>query len=508
MTTVLDHNLARSENIRSRFVQFVGANEATAVVVLTVAGGALRLFHLGYQSLWLDELFSYFLARRGWADIVAGTARDTMPPLYYFLLHLALQFGTDEATIRFVSLVFGVVTIPLLYAFARLLFDRRTAMAATAIFSFSPFQVSYAQEARMYSQLAFFGLVALYGFVGAWREGRFRDWALFVAGTELALYTHNLAIFLLAAVDLFAVLQWKAWRARGRGLILSNAAVLVLFAPWLVVLPQQVQGVYSSFWNAFLTPIDVIAAPAQLVYRNFLPDLALPFGLFGVIGLLAFGVASAVRAIRGSSGESWGLRLSIIVFLVPPILLCAASLLRPIWVLRTLIPASFGLYLLLGWAVVNARPRTLSVVFGVIMALGMLVGLANHYSNPKVQNPGTRQAAQALAASYHEGDAVAHTNDSTALAFMYYEPSLPNQFLEGDPDYENHTSRGRSGEIAGLVPKDWDTLTAWHNRLWLVVALDHNEDYQQAQVDEAARRFSPGIAQRVNGIYLILFTKP
>src|SRR5918911_3239343 len=82
----------------------------------TLVGAILRLFQLGAQSLWLDEVFSVLLARRDWVAIVAGTAQDSKPPLYYFLLHIALQFGNNEVAARSVSLLFSIAMIPFFYA--------------------------------------------------------------------------------------------------------------------------------------------------------------------------------------------------------------------------------------------------------------------------------------------------------------------------------------------------------------------------------------------------------
>lgn len=50
-------------------------------------GLALRLIGLESRPLFYDEAFSYFLSIQPFGKIVQGTAADTMPPLYYFLLH-------------------------------------------------------------------------------------------------------------------------------------------------------------------------------------------------------------------------------------------------------------------------------------------------------------------------------------------------------------------------------------------------------------------------------------
>lgn len=53
-------------------------------------GAVLRLIGSGSRSLQYDDTFSIFLSARSLPEILSGTAADTMPPLYYFLLHFWL----------------------------------------------------------------------------------------------------------------------------------------------------------------------------------------------------------------------------------------------------------------------------------------------------------------------------------------------------------------------------------------------------------------------------------
>ncbi len=120
--------------IRAKF-----QSDTNFIVASVVIGATLRAFHLGTQSLWLDELFSVAVARRDWTQMVIGTIEgDTNPPLFNLLLHVAVHFGSDEATVRFVSLLFGVATIPLFYRLARALFDAPAARVATMVLALNP----------------------------------------------------------------------------------------------------------------------------------------------------------------------------------------------------------------------------------------------------------------------------------------------------------------------------------------------------------------------------------
>ena len=84
--------------------------------LLVLAVFALRVFHLATQSLWYDEAFSVYLAQMPLGEITARTAADIQPPLYYYLLHFWMLFaGSSEFAVRFLSLAFGMLTVPLLY---------------------------------------------------------------------------------------------------------------------------------------------------------------------------------------------------------------------------------------------------------------------------------------------------------------------------------------------------------------------------------------------------------
>ncbi len=502
MTTVLDHNFARSENIRSRIVQFVGANEATAVVVLTVAGGALRFFHLGYQSLWLDELFSVAVAHRDWMQVIVGSLQgDTNPPLFNLLLHLALQLGSDETAARAISVIFSIATIPLFYLLARDLFDAQVALLATILLVINPFQLLFAQEARMYAQFGFLSLAAGFFFLRGLESGRRTDWVLFDIAEALAFYTHSLAFLNLLALDIFAATRRRSWS----GLILGHGILGILFAPWLVVFVGQAARVQAGFWGTAPMPTVLLTTPYLFMFSNVLPAVLVPPALFVALALLALALIAAGKSLAAHSVYASGLAFALVSCLIPLLLLFAISQVRPMFVERTLLPSSFGLYIVIAWAIRRAQPRMLNLALGSAAILLAVIGVANYYTNPLVQKPPMREAAAVVAASFQPGDLVVHTSDSSALAFQYYAPALPNIYLAGDPDYVAETTRGRTGRIAGLEPKELEGAVAGYGRVWLVVALDHNVDYQLGRVREMDGTFTRLSQRSVGGIDLLLY---
>ncbi len=79
----------------------------------------LRLIVIGTRSIQYDDAFSIFLSERSLAEIVRGTAADTMPPLYYFLLHFWLQVGRSLTWLRLLSVLLSLGSVTMLFLLVR-----------------------------------------------------------------------------------------------------------------------------------------------------------------------------------------------------------------------------------------------------------------------------------------------------------------------------------------------------------------------------------------------------
>ncbi|MBI2864832.1 MAG: glycosyltransferase family 39 protein, partial [Chloroflexi bacterium] len=192
------------------------------IVGLVIAAALLsRWFHLDAQSVWYDEAVVVLFSGKGLAWIFAHLTQDTMPPLNYLLLHFWLGLGRQEGAMRVLSFLFSAGSLPFAYLLARRLFGRRVALLAILLAIFSPFQIYFAQEARMYAQLSFFSLAAVYFFLLAWQEGGRWPWLGFALSSIAAAYTHNLGLLTLFSLDVFAlgtvVVRGQGSGDRGQG---------------------------------------------------------------------------------------------------------------------------------------------------------------------------------------------------------------------------------------------------------------------------------------------------
>src|SRR5215203_6392171 len=165
----------------------------TAVLVAIFAVGlALRLYGLGSESLWFDELWAVRIARMEPLEIIRASLGDNNPPLYYLGLHYwMLLVGDSEVAIRFPSAIASALAVPVIYAIGTLLFGRAAGLMAALILSLSTYQIRYAQEARAYALMTFLGLASFYFLLKLLRDGRSLAATIgYIAATTLLIYTH------------------------------------------------------------------------------------------------------------------------------------------------------------------------------------------------------------------------------------------------------------------------------------------------------------------------------
>ncbi|MEM8861575.1 MAG: glycosyltransferase family 39 protein, partial [Chloroflexota bacterium] len=226
------------------------------VIVLLIAFGA-RVYRLDQQSFWNDEGNSASLSGRSAQLIIEGTASDVHPPLYYLILRgwwpLA---GQTDFSLRYISVVAGVLQVAATIAIGRMWLSRTGALGVGILVSLSPPLVYYSQEARMYGLLgaiATFSMLTLlkgikYEVESKKYEGAPHTYHLSLITSYcllniLGLYTHYVypavilaqgCIVLLwtiaqAGFDVRSIRQ-KSWRW-----LVSVIVALLVYAPWFPI---------------------------------------------------------------------------------------------------------------------------------------------------------------------------------------------------------------------------------------------------------------------------------
>ncbi len=220
---------------------------------MTVLALAVRLYRLADPVLRWDEGWSLAHASLPWTDLWRIASAEWHPPLYVAVLKLWLVFGKSTASIRALSVVFGVAAVPLTYAVARLWSGRtRTALLAALFAALWPLSVYYGQVARMYA------LAALPALAAAWfilRDEARPHWTNdlgLLLSTVVGLYTLYYTVWALGALWLYAALRRPQHIPR---LLLLGLLALAAYMPWLWTARETVQTRVSAGAAAGSNPL-------------------------------------------------------------------------------------------------------------------------------------------------------------------------------------------------------------------------------------------------------------
>jgi 4-amino-4-deoxy-L-arabinose transferase-like glycosyltransferase len=300
---------------RDRSAVFV----ALAAIILGIAFAA-RLWNLGTQSLWHDEAWSIFSAYHPLAWGAQGTDPNA-PPVFYLSLGAWMQFVGDGVwALRYWSLLLSLITVAVGLLIGRRWFGSAVGLLAGALIAINPILWVFAQEIRAYVVMPLAALLLLWLLDQVLRTGARRAWLWLLVVEALALYAQNLAVPLVAWLNVTAIIaicttSRAPMAARLRKLsrwILAQAVLGIAYVPWLIT--QRPTGtalntpppldltLIANIWQAYFTGIRTLVNADPLL-----------MALTAVFGALA--VIAAVRALLMVRGRRVWLLASQVVLI-------------------------------------------------------------------------------------------------------------------------------------------------------------------------------------------------
>jgi mannosyltransferase len=502
-------------NLKSRSAAVI----AILLLLVTLLALGLRLYQLDAQSLWYDEAFSVYLARMDLAEISTRTAADIQPPLYYYLLHAWIgPFGDSAEALRGLSLLFGVLTVPLMYGVAwQLLRSRLASLLAALLVAVSPLHIWYGQEARMYTLLAFLCLLSSYWLLllvkrlsilpsEGDREPRPRQvwwtgtlWLAFTLTNIAALYTHYFSVFVLACQAIYLVVVWWGQSLRPIRLVVGGLASGVVtigaYLPWLPHLLAR-YGADVSYWPGQLKLHEVfLDTVLSFIGGESIPEqvgifLAIGYGLVLTLCLLALlstdrgqipheNIPTLPEGAEDSSFRPlppayYPLLFLLLYLLLPPALILALSYNAPKFNARYLMVSQPAFLLILAGglgALWRRRPGTVGKFWrGVLagLALGFVLGVsayANHntYTDLAFARADFRGVARYLEGQLAPDETIILSSGHMFPVFDYYAPGIERHLLPDSPTLD--TTRVLDYSIAA----DLNRWLAGRGGVWLVL---------------------------------------
>jgi uncharacterized membrane protein len=435
----------------------------TLVLVLLLAF-ALRVYRLGAESLWYDETVSMHLAGESVPALVAHTAGDIHPPGYYLLLHAWIRLaGSSEFAAAFLSLFFGLLLVPLAHRLSAQVFGPGAGLLAAFLVAVSPYNLWYSQEVRMYTLGAVLGMGVLGAVIplltaepSVQPSRRDEVWgrlAVYALCGALGLWMLYYFAFLLAAVNLMVGAWWlRQWRRGHKGpgqfpavgwgwlgrWALAQAAVLLLYAPWIPIAWRQATDPPVPPWREF-TPLgkllletwSALSLGQSVQAVHVWPVLLLFLALFG-LGLFN----------RRQGISPWLPWLLAGFSLLPVLLIYAASFLTPLYHVRYAFTYSAPFYILVG-AGLASLPRLAAVrpasspgklrwvgraaFWLALAAIATFSGISiwAAHTDPRYASDDHRAAVRFLAERWRPGDAI--------LVNAGYAYTALTTYWDGDP---------------------------------------------------------------------------
>jgi uncharacterized membrane protein len=390
---------------------FIQLRFVAPVAAITLLALAVRLAGLN-ESVFGDELFTYEIATRpGFGDMLHGVSGplEISPPLYFVLAWLAAKLGDPHVWIRVPALVAGVALVPAVYTLGVRSVGRNPALIGAGLLALSPFAVFYSAEARAYTLVALFVVLAALALLGALERGGWWRWGLFALAACAALYSHYTAIFALAAE-----VAWAAWarRDRLRELALACLAAGAGLLPWLPsFLDDRTAGFQTAIENLNPLTVSWFVRSLGIAFTGnpYLRLRDLPGG--PALVLLGAGLVLAVAGAlhrRTELGERLRAEPNLVLVaalaLAMPIGAALYSIpFTSVYVPRTLLASLPAFCLLLGLAFALA-PRQLALPGGALVLAALALG--TYQTLDESPKPPYREAADWIGEHSGPGDPV------------------------------------------------------------------------------------------------------
>lgn len=372
----MSHHKSKSDSLQDRIAGMwdaASAGPASHVIwLLMLLALLLRLPHLSAKSLWLDEISSLTFAEMRWSDFWSLVKRHEGNMIaYYVLLRTWLHLGDNRVVAKLLSVLFGVLSVPAIFALGKELYGRRVGLICAFLLTVSACHVRASQWIRSYSLMLLMLTLASLFLVRSLRRPTVRNLSLYVLCAAFAVYNHLYAVLALAAQLLSLLLipardlPWKRLLAAvfALGLLLIPAAGYVIFrnTGQLDWLPQP------KLWELVHWAVFLAGAGSSGVAYVLL-------AICIVVGGRSLLPSCDRRSAAGNSLARWRLLFPFIWLVLPVGFAFLGSYYKPIFFFRYLIICLPAFLLVIAHGIASWRP---SKIRTAVLAVGLCLSLTS-----------------------------------------------------------------------------------------------------------------------------------
>lgn len=255
----------------------------------------IRVVGVSNVCMYIDEWLYWTNANSILANNFAPTAsvfKYTTPFLPYIGAVVTLLFEGDLNILRIISVVFGSLTVPMLYLFGKAMYDRKTGLLSALFLCFSAYHCLYSRIFMFEALTLFFITAFLYFFWLSQRsEGRKSTTYACLAGAMLglAIDAKYISLFLIPVV-----LAYVLWTRKFSFKALMDKKINLIWIFALLFLFPLLMGFYTSGVGLDPLQFQIIGrfekeTEANVRVLEFSPAELLTRGTNNILGVLTRG---------------------------------------------------------------------------------------------------------------------------------------------------------------------------------------------------------------------------
>lgn len=268
-----------------------GQRQILILLLCVIAGFALRFYTFDKKSLWMDEIYTFNDSRYGLKDQLAFYKENPTflhPPLFFILTHAFYPFEKPERELRVFPLIFGSLSIPILFFLARQ-FSTRIAIPCALSLAFMTYHISLSQDARSYTFLMFFGMLSLLFFIKHIQTQKKIYLLLTAFCFSILFYTSysSIPFIIFSQILWFYRVEGDRKLPRVSSFLLLNGLILLFCLPWLIYLISHYKGQSFGDLRNLQSPLSFWNIQYGILH-DWLPNLPLIIASVAILILFVF----------------------------------------------------------------------------------------------------------------------------------------------------------------------------------------------------------------------------
>jgi mannosyltransferase len=304
----------------------------------------LRLLYISSRDIALDEPFTLYYSQQSIENIIGMLYNENNPPFHFIFLHFWIKlFGISAFSVRLTSVLFGSLTVVVIYNIGSKFFNRTIGIIAALILCFSTMHIFFAHEARVYPLFCLLTSCSLFFFLSIIKNTQKKSNYIWLFLSNLLLiYSHYFGFYVIF-IEVVSILIVPQRKQLIKPFLISFSVMALSYIPILMIFLHRMGT--STSQGTWVAPPGVTEVYGNL--NRFLNDRINTAVLILVLGS-SFFLLFKKQLIPEKLKELWNniyFKITFIWFVVPYLFMFLISFKYPMFIDRYILYTSIPFYL-------------------------------------------------------------------------------------------------------------------------------------------------------------------